>query len=96
MTELMSQFQGQLSKLVAANLGLPLILHFALLSIDSDQARLIIALAGAAFLAVLNLIFYLKARRGYRIAFAVAGVANLLALTLFSNVSVVSTILMLA
>jgi hypothetical protein len=44
------------------------------------------ALAGAAFLAILNLICFLSASGGYRTAFAVAGVANLLALGLLSNV----------
>lgn len=96
MTERVSQVHGQLSKLVAVNLGLPLILHFALLTFEPGQARLIMALAAAAFLALLNLTFFLKSSRGYRIAFAVAGGANLMALILFSNISAVLAILILA
>ncbi|MEL6573927.1 MAG: hypothetical protein AAFQ64_19950 [Pseudomonadota bacterium] len=96
MTERVSQVQGQLSKLIAVNLGLPLIFHFALLTFEPGQARLIIALSAAAFLALLNLTFFLKASRGYRIAFAVAGFANLMTLVLFSNISVVLAILILA
>lgn len=96
MTERVSQVQGQLSKLIAVNLGLPLILHYALLTFEPGQARLIMALAAAAFLAFLNLTFFLKASGGYRIAFAVAGVANLMSVVLFSNISVVLAMLILA
>ncbi len=90
----MSQPKGQLSIFAMVNIGLPLILHFALQAVEQGQTRLIMALAGAALLATLNLIFYLKTRRAFRVAFATAGVANLLALISLNNVSVISTILM--